>query len=451
MTRKANKKPATIGRLSIEYVSRTSLTRNPQNPHRHSKRQIRQIAASLRAFGFIVPMVADAQGIIIAGEGRHRAAELVGLIDVPIVRAEHLNDAQKLAFMIADNRLTENSDWDENLLAEQFRELSAMDLSFELEVTGFEIPKIDLLIEGSIEPQADKPDPADAPTQLAVKAISCPGDLWVLGHHRIVCGDATHPDAYAVVMDGGNADFMFTDPPYNVPIDGHATGLGSIRHREFPMASGEMTAAEYTAFLMAFCRLAADHSRDGALHDICMDWRHVGELLAAGKNIYSALKNICVWVKHNAGMGSLYRSQHELVLIFKHGRKAHRNNIELGRHGRNRTNVWNYPGVNTLGRTAEEGNSLPLHPTAKPVALVADAILDCTVRGDTVLDPFLGSGTTLIAAERTGRRCCAIEIDPLYVDCAIRRWQAFTGDQARHVQTGRPFDELGEERETTND
>ena len=203
-----------------------------------------------------------------------------------------------------------------------------MDLSFELEVTGFEIPEIDLLIESSVEQQADKPDPADAPLPLVIEAVTTrAGDVWILRHHRIVCGDATNPDAYAAVMKGGKADFMFADPPYNVPIDGHATGLGTFHHREFAMASGEMTATEFTAFLTAFCRLAAKHSRDGAIHDICMDWRHLGELLDAGAEVYSELKNICVWVKHNAGMGSLYRSQHELVLVFKHGRKKHRNNI----------------------------------------------------------------------------------------------------------------------------
>jgi hypothetical protein len=364
MTDEAIKKAATIRRLSIEYAPRTSLKRNPQNPRRHSTRQIRQIARSIETFGFIFPLAIDADRTIIVGHGRDAAAELLGLVEVPIIRVEHLGDAQKRAFMIAHNRLTENSDWDEDLLAQQFRELSVMDLSFELEVTGFEIPEIDLLIEASVEPHADKPDPADALPPPAMKtATSRVGDVWILGRHRIVCGDATNPDAYAAVMEGGKADFMFTDPPYNVPIHGHATGLGSVRHREFAMASGEMTAAEFTTFLTAFCCLAAEQSHDGAIHDICMDWRHVGELLAAGKEAYSELKNICVWVKHNAGMGSLYRSQHELILIFKRGRKAHRNNIELGRHGRSRTNVWSYPGVNTLGRSAEEGNSLTLHPT----------------------------------------------------------------------------------------
>ena len=239
---------------------------------------------------------------------------------------------------------------------------------------------------------------------------------------------------------------IFTDPPYNVPIEGHVSGLGSIHHREFAMACGEMNEAQFTRFLTDVCGLAARHSRDGAIHFVCMDWRHLGELLAAGTRIYSELKNICVWVKHNAGMGSLYRSQHELVLVFKHGRAAHHNNIELGRFGRHRSNVWEYAGANSFGRATEDGNLLALHPTVKPVAMVADAILDCSARGDIILDPFLGSGTTLIAAERTGRRCHGVELDAGYLDTAIRRWQTFTGENARHAATGHSFTETESER-----
>jgi hypothetical protein len=202
-----------------------------------------------------------------------------------------------------------------------------------------------------------------------------------------------------------------------------------------------MSKAEFTTFLTGACGLLAGHSIDGAMHFICMDWRHMGELLAAGEAAYSELKNVCVWAKHNAGMGSLYRSQHELVFVFKHGRGSHRNNVQLGQYGRHRSNVWNYPSPNSFGRGTDEGNLLALHPTVKPVALVADAIMDCSGRSEIVLDAFLGSGTTIIAAERTGRRCYGLEIDPIYVDTIIRRWQAFTGDEARHAQTGCRFDE----------
>ncbi len=244
---------------------------------------------------------------------------------------------------------------------------------------------------------------------------------------------------------------VFTDPPYNVPIDGHASGLGAIQHRDFVMASGEMDATEFTAFLTGVCGLLASHSVDGAIHFVCMDWRHVGELSAAGDKAYSELKNICVWNKHNAGMGSLYRSQHELVFVFKNGRGAHQNNVQLGQYGRHRSNVWNYRGINAPGPSNDqETNLLALHPTVKPVALVADAILDCSSRGDIVLDSFLGSGTTIIAAERTGRRCYGLEIDPRYVDTIIRRWQAFTGDGARHISSGRSFDEIEAETAVTH-
>jgi hypothetical protein len=212
------------------------------------------------------------------------------------------------------------------------------------------------------------------------------------------------------------------------------------------MATGEMSEAEFTTFLaQAMARLAA-HSEDGALHYICMDWRHLGEVLAAGRDVYSELKNLCVWAKDNAGMGSFYRSQHELVLLFKNGKGAHQNNVQLGQHGRYRSNVWRYPGVNSFGRATEEGNLLALHPTVKPVALVADAILDASRRGEIVLDTFLGSGTTLIAAERVGRVCCGLELDPLYADTIIRRWQAMTGDVAVLASSGAPFEDVRQER-----
>ncbi len=243
---------------------------------------------------------------------------------------------------------------------------------------------------------------------------------------------------------------IFSDPPYNVRIDGHASGLGAIHHRPFPMASGEMNRTEFTAFLTQACRNLAAYSVDGSLHYVCMDWRHLDEMLAAGREAYHQLKNLCVWVKDNGGMGSLYRSQHELILVFKHGRNRHRNNVQLGQFGRNRSNVWNYPGANSFARNGEEGNLSALHPTVKPVAMVADAILDCTARGEIVLDAFLGSGTTMIAAERTGRRCYGLELDPVYVDTIVRRWQTLTGGSARHAASGRDFDDLAREAEVAN-
>jgi DNA modification methylase len=394
-----------------------------------------------------VPILVDTELKVIAGHGRLLACDLLGRKEVPTINLEHLSEAQARAFMIADNRLTEIASWDDRLLGEQLRELSELNLDFSLEATGFDMAEIDLLIEGASA--TPEPDPDDVPPSIGSgPAVTRPGDTWLLGRHRTHCGSALDEAAYRILMEETRAAMVFTDPPYNVPIDGHVGGLGAIHHREFAMASGEMDEAEFTEFLTRVLGLLAGYSRDGALHFICMDWRHMGELLAAGKRAYSELKNLCVWAKDNAGMGSLYRSQHELVFLFKHGRDAHQNHVQLGRYGRNRSNVWSYPGVNSFSRTGAEGNLLALHPTVKPVALVADAVRDCSCRGEMVLDAFLGSGTTLIAAERTGRICRGLEIDPLYVGTAIRRWQAITGECARHAESGSSFDEIACQRGT---
>jgi 16S rRNA G966 N2-methylase RsmD len=324
--------------------------------------------------------------------------------------------------------------------------LSELDLDFSLEATGFEIGEIDLRIEG-LEATNEQPDAADAIPPVPSYPVSNVGDLWLLGKHRLYCGSALEGAAYAALMNNERAAMVFTDPPYNVPIAGHASGLGAVRHQDFVMASGEMNEAEFTGFLTSACKLLSSHSTDGSIHFICMDWRHIGELIAAGRAVYSELKNLCVWSKHNAGMGSLYRSQHELVFVFKNGHAPHRNNVQLGQYGRHRSNVWNYPGMNRPGGSADEGNLLTLHPTVKPVALVADAIMDCSARGDIILDAFLGSGTTIMAAQRTGRRCYGLELDPRYADTIIRRWQAFTGENAHHGTTGRAFDAVAAEAE----
>jgi len=311
--------------------------------------------------------------------------------------------------------------------------------------------EIDLRIASLDDPLDPGDDPADAvPERSSRPPLSRIGAAWVLGRHRVLRGDALDAAAFAALMGEERAAMVFSDPPYNVPIDGHASGLGAIHHRPFPMASGEMDRAAFTAFLSQACRNLAAFSADGSLHFLCMDWRHLDELLAAGRDAYGELKNLCVWVKDNGGMGSLYRSQHELVFVFKHGRDGHRNNVQLGQFGRNRSNVWRYPGVNSFARCGEEGNLLALHPTVKPVAMVADAILDCSARGDIVLDGFLGSGTTVIAAERTGRRCYGLELDPAYVDTAVRRWQALTGGSAHHSINGRSFDDLAGEAEAAD-
>lgn len=433
-------------RLTIQYCPVPSLKLDPRNPRLHSPRQIRQIARSIKAFGFNVPVLVDSDMNVIAGHGRVLASRELGWTEVPTICLDHLSEAQRRAFMIADNRLTEISTWDDRLLGEQLKQLSLCDLEFDLDVVGFEMGEIDLRIEG-LAAEDKAADPADCLPLPSDVLISQTGDLWQLGRHRIVCGNALDAQAYALLMDTERAAIVFTDPPYNLKIDGHVSGLGSARHREFRMASGEMDEAEFTEFLTRSCSLMAHYSMGGAIHFLCIDWRHIGELLGAGRAIYSELKNVCVWCKHNAGMGSFYRSQHELVFVFKHGRGSHCNNIQLGQFGRHRSNVWTYRGANFFGRGTEEGNLSALHPTVKPVQLVADAILDCSTRGDVVLDSFLGSGTTMIAAERVGRRCFGIEIEPRYVDAIIRRWQAFTGDAARHAASGRLFQDVAEERE----
>jgi DNA modification methylase len=427
------------GGLVVVYRSLNELKPDPNNPRSHTRQQVRQIAKSISTFGFNVPVLVDGDLKVVAGHGRIQACRQLGWTTVPTISLAHLTPAQAKAFLIADNRLTENSEWNDRLLAEQLKELSLLDLDFELDVTGFELAEIDLRIESLNDDHSAEDDPLDQVHATRGPAVTQPGDLWHLGEHRLFCGSALDPASYARLLDGEKAGLVFTDPPYNVPIQGHVSGNGAIQHREFAMASGEMTEGDFAKFLRQACVQLAAHSAPGAVQFICMDWRHVGELLGAGREIYPELLNICVWVKHNGGMGSLYRSQHELVFVFKSGGGSHCNNVQLGKYGRNRSNVWNYRGVNDFGRATEEGNLLAMHPTVKPVALVADAILDCSRRGNMVLDGFLGSGSTVIACERTGRRCRGVELDPLYIDTAIRRWQRYTGSAAVDGITGQSF------------
>jgi DNA modification methylase len=432
-------------KLAIESLSVTSLRPDPKNARIHSGKQVQQIARSIEDFGFNVPVLVDAQLRVIAGHGRLRACEVLGITEVPTIKLEHLSEHQVRAFMIADNRLTENAQWDDQLLGEQLKILSEAEIDFTLEATGFEMGEIDVFIENLSPATAGQSDPADAVAEPSTMQVSQPDDLWELGKNRLLCGNALVANNYEKLLGNQKAEMVFTDPPYNVPIAGHASGNGQHRHRNFVMGVGEMNHAEFTKFLTDALRLLASFSIDKSLHYICMDWRHLGELLTAGTAVYSDLKNLCVWVKDNAGMGSFYRSQHELIFVFQNAKSAHRNNIQLGRFGRSRSNVWNYPSVNSFGAAADEGDLLALHPTVKPVALIADAIKDCTARGDLVLDPFLGSGTSIIAAERTGRVCYGMDLDPMYVDTTIRRWQRFTHLQAVHQASGQNFHQREQE------
>jgi DNA modification methylase len=428
--------------LSVTYQPITKLKCNSRNARTHSKPQIRQIANSIKQFGFTNPVLVDKDNTVIAGHGRLSAAKLSGMSQVPTIRLESLSPDQIRAYVIADNRLAEKAGWDRSILAIELQHLVTTEGELDVMVTGFEMSEIDLILSVP----SDKPDPDDAFEVVdSPEAITHPGDLWQLGRHRILCGSAIESGCYSTLMGTKRAAAVFTDPPYNVTIDGNVSGKGTVRHREFAMASGEMSEFEFISFLTSSLKLLAKYSTTGSVHYVCMDWRHMGELLSAGRQVYDSLLNVCVWTKNNGGMGSFYRSQHEMVFVYRNGKGQHRNNVQLGRYGRNRTNVWPYPSVNTLSKVSDEGNLLALHPTVKPVALVADALLDCSARGDLILDPFLGSGSSLIAAERTGRSCYGIELDPVYVDTIVKRWQRYTGDQAVHAMSGKTFDELSAE------
>ena len=416
----------------IEHRTIASLTPWANNARTHSKKQVRQIADSIGQFGFTNPVLIDEDGVILAGHGRVEGAKLLGMAEVPCLRLDHMSAAQKRAYVLADNKLALNAGWDEDLLAAELGALMSSDLEFDIGVTGFSIPEIDALLE-TVAPEepgdpAEDIHPGDAPARVRS------GDVWQLGPHRLICGDALDPDVAALLMEGAQARMVFTDPPYNVPIDGHVGGSGKIKHREFAMASGEMSRAEFTDFLRTSFEQLAAHSVDGSIHYICMDWRHMAEILDAGEAVYDEMKNLIVWAKDNGGMGTFYRSRHELVFVFKKGSAPHINTFELGQNGRYRTNVWQYRGVNTMraGRMEE----LALHPTVKPVQMIADAIRDVTGRGDIVLDLFGGSGSTLIAAHKTGRRACLCEIDPIYCDRILRRWEDYAKDEAERLLCG---------------
>ncbi len=411
--------------LGIKYYPLSDLVPDPRNARTHPKRQIEQIKASIAEFGFTNPILADPEGNIIAGHGRLQAARGMGLTEVPVITLTGLTDPQKRALRLADNKVALNAGWDLEVLQVELRELAAIEVDIDLTLTGFSTGEIDVILSSSSDPDDEVVPPV--PTSPRTK----PGDIWVLGEHRVGCGDSRDAAFLErVIGSGARVDAAFLDPPYNVRIGGHAVAVGS--HREFAMASGEMSEAEFRSFLTDTLGAAVRVSRDGAVHFVCMDWRHMDSVSTVGASLYGERLNLCVWNKSNAGMGSLYRSKHELVFVYRVGKTPHLNMVELGKHGRNRTNVWDYASVNSMRGSRRE--DLALHPTVKPTAMVADAIQDVTRRGDLVLDLFLGSGTTLLAAERTGRRFRGLDIDPAYVDVAIERWVAKTGVEPRLEQ-----------------
>jgi DNA modification methylase len=406
----------------------------------HPKAQIEAIAKSMKNFGVMTPVITDGNGIIRAGVARWRASRLLGLKRIPAIRVMHLSETEFRAFQLADNKLAEKAGWDREALAIELEDLQVAlpEIGLDLNDTGFDPDEIDAVI---LDFQEAPPADDGQGFELGQGPPVCRrDDTWILGGHRLRIDDARAPRAFELLMAGALADAAFLDPPYNVPVQGHVSGRGRTRHREFLCASGEMTAEQFTGFLITTLGHCARHSADGAINYVCMDWRHAAELLHAGSSIYGELKNICIWVKTNAGQGSFYRNQYEQVFVFKCGKGPHINNFRLGENGRSRSNVWRYAGVNTF--KAGRMDELRMHPTVKPVQLVVDALRDCSRRGSIVLDAFCGSGTTILAAERIGRRAYCLEIDPGYADVAIRRWQRFTRRDAILESTGRTFSEV---------
>jgi len=432
----------------IEYLSPQLLRPHPDNPRTHSRKQIKQIAKSIRAFGFRGVVLIDENSMIIVGHARVKASKLLGLTEIPVLRISDLTGDQIRGLMIADNKLTDNSEWDDEFLGQNLKILADHDLDFDIEVLGFDYGEIEVRISQiELSEQGESGFEEDAsvvPDIDQIQAVSRPGDLWYLDGHRLICGNATSGGTYERLMESERAAVVFTDPPYNLP----ARDIGKVcaeSHGDFAMGAGEMTREAFTSFLGLVMKNLCRFSLSGSIQYLCMDWRHAAEMLEAGHAHYAEFKNLCVWAKDRAGMGSFYRSQHELVFVFKHGDAPHQNHFELGQHGRTRSNVWQFPGV--LQFKAKDGDpdgdeALQLHPTVKPVKLIEEALLDCSRRGEIVLDPFLGSGSTLIAAEKTYRRCFGLEIEPRYADVTIHRWQKWTGKEAVEATTGRTYSEV---------
>lgn len=405
---------------AIVYLPIGALSARPDNARTHSKRQHRAIVRSLRQFGFTNPVLVDNRGRIIRGHARVEAARELGLTSVPTITLGHLNEKALTAYMIADNRLSELGGWDKEKLSINLADLSE-DATFDLTITGFDDEEIDRLHDlprrgtAVSEPELPAPD-------RTKPATSRVGDLWnIEGGHRLICQNARNWTAYKMLLDGQRADLAITDPPFNVPVRGHVSGLGKNKHREFVMASGEMSRPEFIRFMGDFMQQMARATRSGSVHYIFMDWRSIADLITAGEGVYNRLLNLVVWNKGSGSMGSFYRSQHELIAVFCNGKRPHINNVELGVNGRNRCNLWTYPGLATFSAT--RADDLARHPTVKNQAMIADAIRDASERGDLVLDVFAGSGTCLFAAHETGRHARLIELDPIYVDLIVNRAQ----------------------------
>lgn len=435
--------PCSRHRLEIVYLPTASLRPSPRNARTHPARQLNQLARSfVENGGMVSPIIVDERREIIAGHGRLLAAKKLGMATVPVIVLGGLSDIQKRKLRVADNKIATSSGWDNDKLILELEEFITLP-DFDPAAIGFDAPEIDLIFSNH---EVRVGDPADVAPEIEARRVSVRGDLWLLGEHRLLCGDARNEEDFQRLMGSTAAALVFTDPPFDLKVAG-LVGRGKTKHAEFAMASGEMGRGKFEAFLETTLGNIARYSNDGAVQFICMDWRHIDILMAVGRKVYGDdnMLNLVVWAKSNGGQGSFYRSQHELIAVFRNGDGPHLNNIELGRHGRNRTNVWQYPGVNAFGKNRMD--ELKSHPTAKNVSMIVDAIKDCSKRGDIVLDCFGGSGTTLVAAERTGRWARLIEYEPRYVDVTIRRWQKDTGRDAVHAETGLTFDEMSDAAE----
>lgn len=414
-----------------------------QRVRKPSNRQVSRVKRSIETFGVCGFPLLDHENCMIDGHAIVEAARQLGLSSIRCIVLQDCTELERRALSIALNRLQERGEWDEQVLRLEYQYL--LESNFDLTLTGFEISEIDrVLVLDDTGP--DEADPVDRVGELPASdaaAVSRPGDIWELGSHKAMCGNARSPEHLAAVVGDDTISVVFTDPPYNVRVNGHVRASKG-KFEEFAEGSGEMSEAEYERFLNITVENMAGTLKPGGILFLCIDWRHVEVLMRVLRGLELELINFCVWGKDKPGMGSLYRSQHEIVLVAKRTGAPHRNNVQLGAHGRNRSNLWRYAGA-TGGRKSEE-DDFSLHPTVKPVRMVRDAILDVTALEEVVLDPFLGSGTTLLAAERAHRVCVGLEISPAYVDVAIRRWEKMTGLEARLAGTGQTFSEVRAER-----
>ncbi|MBQ8677110.1 MAG: site-specific DNA-methyltransferase [Alphaproteobacteria bacterium] len=425
--------------LTVEYTDLNILKAYTNNAKIHNEKQLQALSASIKQFGFNNPILIDENSEIIAGHGRYEAAKIIGLTEVPIIRLSHLSEAQKRAYRLADNKINELGGWNEDTLKLELAELETLCDDFDITITGFDTVELDVLLDDSEKEHKTSETLNTEPYVPENEIVTNSGDVWVLGKHRIICGNSLEEETFSKLMNGKKANMVLQDPPFNVKIQGHVGGSGKIKHKEFAFASGEMNDKEFTTFLENNFKLCASYTKRGSLHFNFMDWRHASHILGAAQKVFTSFINLCVWDKGTGGMGSLYRSQHELCFIFKNGKESHINNVELGKNGRYRTNIWHYTGVNSFGRHKKD---LKMHPTVKPVEMLYDAILDVTNRGDLILDTFLGSGSTLIAAEKAHRICYGIEFEPLYVDTAIRRFQELFNTEAIRESDGKRYNEL---------